>query len=325
MSLFVNIEKKIGEFHLRVSFYTKSKQIFGLLGESGCGKSMTLKCIAGIETPDRGKIILDGRVLYDSSLKINLPPQQRKVGYLFQDYALFPNMTVEENISIVAKEKKETESFIQKFCLEGLEKHYPSMLSGGQKQRCALARMMASKPELILLDEPFSALDKNLKWHLELQILELLDGMDCPAVFVSHNKEEIDHLCDTVGIMFHGSLMEAGTKKEVFKQPHFAATAKLVGCENVFHKNDLEHLMNLSLGDYQYLGIPQEALSLTRYKQSVDLKGRIERILEEKEESVLIVRLEKKRLYFHLKGSSSFHEGDSVDFKIDRDKLYYLY
>ena len=148
MSLEVNIRKQIGKFKLEVSFDT-GQEIFALLGASGCGKSMTLRCIAGIETPDEGRIVINGNVVYDSEKKINVKPQKRNVGYMFQDYALFPNMTVEQNIMAgMGKHPspKEVQQFVERFQLQGLEAHLPAQLSGGQKQRVALARMMAAKP-----------------------------------------------------------------------------------------------------------------------------------------------------------------------------------
>ena len=151
---------------------------------------MTLKCIAGIEKPDRGTITLDGRVLFDSEKHINLTPQQRRVGYPFQQYALFPNMTAAQNILCGIRtgsrtEKKETlAALLRTFRLEGLEKKLPAQLSGGQQQRVALARILASEPQMILLDEPFSALDSYLKWELELG--ELLGAFDGPILWVSH-------------------------------------------------------------------------------------------------------------------------------------------
>ena len=151
---------------------------------------MTLKCIAGIEKPDRGTITLDGRVLFDSEKHINLTPQQRRVGYPFQQYALFPNMTAAQNILCGIRtgsrtEKKETlAALLRTFRLEGLEKKLPAQLSGGQQQRVALARILASEPQAILLDEPFSALDSYLKWELELG--DLLGAFDGPILWVSH-------------------------------------------------------------------------------------------------------------------------------------------
>ena len=151
---------------------------------------MTLKCIAGIEKPDRGTITLDGRVLFDSEKHINLTPQQRRVGYLFQQYALFPNMTAAQNIlcgirtGSRAEKKEKLAALLRTFRLEGLEKKLPAQLSGGQQQRVALARILASEPQAILLDEPFSALDSYLKWELELG--ELLGAFDGPILWVSH-------------------------------------------------------------------------------------------------------------------------------------------
>ncbi|MCL2033383.1 MAG: ATP-binding cassette domain-containing protein [Oscillospiraceae bacterium] len=180
MSLFVDIEKRLGKFKLELKFETNSG-VLGLLGASGSGKSMTLKCIAGIERPDRGKVVLDGVTLFDSESGVNLPPQKRRVGYLFQNYALFPNMTVSQNIlcglyrdkSKPNKEKALNE-ILDLFQLGGLESHKPSQLSGGQQQRVALARILVGSPNLLMLDEPFSALDGHLRGHLQIQMRHLL-------------------------------------------------------------------------------------------------------------------------------------------------------
>ena len=159
MSIYVNIKKSYGNFKLNVEFEADN-EILALLGASGCGKSITLKCIAGIEKPDEGQIILDGKTLFDSNKKINLSPQKRNIGLLFQNYALFPNMTVEENIAIVIKKAKNIKQkiisdLILMFHLEGLEKHFPPQLSGGQQQRVAIARILASEPNILMLDKQF--------------------------------------------------------------------------------------------------------------------------------------------------------------------------
>ena len=191
MSLYVDIEKRLGAFRLQSKFEVADETL-ALLGASGCGKSVTLKCIAGIMTPDRGRIVLNGRVLFDSEKKIDLTPQQRRVGYLFQQYALFPNMTVEQNIlcGIRAGSRSEKRTLLSEkirlFRLEGLEKKHPAQLSGGQQQRVALARILCSEPQAILLDEPFSALDSYLKWNLELELSDLLAGFRGPILWVSH-------------------------------------------------------------------------------------------------------------------------------------------
>ena len=176
MGLTVNIKRKHGEFKLDIQFQSESKRI-GILGASGCGKSMTLKSIAGIETPDAGKIQIGDAVLFDSEKKINLKPQKRNVGYLFQNYALFPTMTVAKNIETGLKGSKEekqkrVQEMIEKFQLHGLENRLPGQLSGGQQQRVALARIMAYEPDVIMLDEPFSALDVFLKDRLQQELKE---------------------------------------------------------------------------------------------------------------------------------------------------------
>ncbi len=196
----VQIYKKLAEFDLDISFQVDDN-ILGLMGASGSGKSMTLKCIAGIETPDQGRIVLNGRVLFDSEKKINVPIQKRNVGYMFQSYALFPNMNVYENISVGlrARKVKDVDIVVQKvmqqFQIFELASRYPKQLSGGQRQRVALARLMAYEPDVLLLDEPFSALDEDLKKDL-LQELKSELQISKPVIFVSHDKEEVNYLCD---------------------------------------------------------------------------------------------------------------------------------
>lgn len=196
----VQIYKKLAEFDLDVSFQVDDN-ILGLMGASGSGKSMTLKCIAGIETPDQGRIVLNGRVLFDSEKKINVPIQKRNVGYMFQSYALFPNMNVYENISVGlrARKVKDVDIVVQKvmqqFRIFELASRYPKQLSGGQRQRVALARLMAYEPDVLLLDEPFSALDEDLKKNL-LQELKSELQISKPVIFVSHDKEKVNYLCD---------------------------------------------------------------------------------------------------------------------------------
>lgn len=196
----VQIYKKLAEFDLDVSFQVDDN-ILGFMGASGSGKSMTLKCIAGIETPDQGRIVLNGRVLFDSEKKINVPIQKRNVGYMFQSYALFPNMNVYENISVGlrARKVKDVDIVVQKvmqqFRIFELASRYPKQLSGGQRQRVALARLMAYEPDVLLLDEPFSALDEDLKKDL-LQKLKSELQISKPVIFVSHDKEEVNELCD---------------------------------------------------------------------------------------------------------------------------------
>ncbi|MBQ7703999.1 MAG: ATP-binding cassette domain-containing protein [Selenomonadaceae bacterium] len=237
MVLEVSIKKNLRDFVLNVTFQVQD-EVFALLGASGCGKSMTLKTIAGIETPDEGKIILNGRILFDSDKKINLPPQARRVGYLFQNYALFPNMTVAENILFAAvgsqseKIQKLREN-LARFELNGLENSYPGELSGGQQQRVAFARILSSHAEILLLDEPFSALDNFLKWRLELELEEIFQSYGGAAILVSHDRGEVFRLSDKIAVMSQGKISEANTKQEIFKNPKTVAAATLTGCKNI--------------------------------------------------------------------------------------------
>ena len=233
----VNIRKKLGRFQLDVQFETEDPNL-GVLGASGSGKSMTLKCIAGIVTPDEGRIVIGGRVVYDSQKKINIKPQKRKVGYLFQDYALFPTFTAMENIAaglqhMSARQKKETvDSLISRFHLEGLEKHYPHQLSGGQQQRVALARIVACEPEAILLDEPFSALDSHLRLQMQLETREMLKNYDA-SIMVTHNREEAYQLCSELLVVDEGKVTASGKREQIFDRPKTRKTAMLVGCKNI--------------------------------------------------------------------------------------------
>lgn len=236
MALQVNITKKFSGFQLHVEFETDGGCL-GILGASGCGKSMTLKCIAGIEKPDSGRIVLNGKVLFDSEKKINLSTQERHVGYLFQNYALFPTMTVEENLAIAipkrcGDKKKLVEQQIQKFQLDGLQKRYPSQISGGQQQRVALARMLLTEPDIIMLDEPFSALDGYLKDILQMEMLELIRKFSKDTLLVTHSRDEIFKFCDRMVLLENGACILKGVTKEVFQNPVKLEAARLTGCKN---------------------------------------------------------------------------------------------
>ncbi len=237
MHLTLDFEKKLEDFHLRVSYEGEAPRI-GILGASGCGKSMTLRSIAGIDTPDRGLIGLGDRVLFDSSKKINLRPQERRVGYLFQNYALFPTMTVEQNIMAgVQGTKQEKQARAQEmakaFQLEGLEKRRPGELSGGQQQRVALARIMAYRPQALLLDEPFSAMDYFLKEKLRLEMKQVLGDYEGLSILVTHDRDEAYQLCDYLLLMHDGSIIADGPTKEIFDHPQTVEAARLTGCKNI--------------------------------------------------------------------------------------------
>ena len=237
MELIVDIKKKLPGFLLNVNF-TVGAETLGLLGASGAGKTMTLRCIAGIEKPDSGKIVLNGQVLYDSKQGINLPSRKRKIGFLFQNYALFPHMTVEENIGFGLGELSKSQRNdivhrqIQMIKLEDLKKRYPFQLSGGQQQRVALARALAIEPQALLLDEPFSALDDYLRSQMVKQLIETTSHYKGVTLFISHNVEEVYRICGQLVVLADGQVEADGEKESIFLQPPSLATARITGCKN---------------------------------------------------------------------------------------------
>ncbi|MDR1376421.1 MAG: ATP-binding cassette domain-containing protein [Synergistaceae bacterium] len=234
--------------------FEADNEVVGLLGASGCGKSMTLKCIAGIARPDQGRVAVNGTALFDSEKGIDLSPQRRRVGLLFQSYALFPNMTVEQNIMTVLKSGggrpleegrasgegnagERASRLVEKFHLKGLERHYPAQLSGGQQLRAALARIMAGSPAALMLDEPLSALDSYLRWQLEGELLQMLEEFEGPTLYVSHNRDEVYRLCKKVCVMNQGRSegerpWGVRTVEDMFESPNTLASSILSGCKN---------------------------------------------------------------------------------------------
>lgn len=241
MRLELDIRKKYSDFLLEVSLQCDSKRI-GILGASGCGKTLTLKSIAGLVRPDAGKITFDDRVLFDPEGKINIRPGKRDIGYLFQNYALFPNMTVEENILAAlhaagkdakGSGKSKAADIMEDFGLTDLCSHLPHELSGGQQQRTALARMLACDPKLLLLDEPFSAMDAFMREALRLEMMRILDRYDKTVILVSHDRDEIYQMCDWLLLMDEGKVIAQGPTRELFAHPKTAAAARLTGCKNI--------------------------------------------------------------------------------------------
>ncbi|MCI5648496.1 MAG: sulfate/molybdate ABC transporter ATP-binding protein [Fusicatenibacter sp.] len=239
MSLYVEIEKKFTGFCLNVKLEAGDETL-ALLGASGCGKSMTLKCIAGIEKPDAGKIVVDGITLFDSKKKINLTPQERKTGLMFQNYALFPNMTVYDNIRAgasreknPARKKELIRMMTERFGIVDLCGHYPYQLSGGQQQRVALARMLISNPGILLMDEPFSALDAHLRFQMEQKVREVIREFGKTVVLVSHDRDEVFRMSDKIAVMHDGAIEACGSKSEVFDNPKTRNSAILTGCKNI--------------------------------------------------------------------------------------------
>ncbi len=246
MKLIVDIQKQLPHYDLEVSF-TVERQTLGILGSSGSGKSMTLRCIAGIEIPTRGTIVLNERILYDSHQGTNLPSRDRQVGFLFQNYALFPHLTVAQNIAYGLKKlsqnavKRYVTLQLEQLKLKGLGDRYPHQLSGGQQQRVALARALAPKPDVLLLDEPFSALDTHLRSKLEKQLLKTLSNYKGLTLFVSHNLEEAYRVCQKLLVLDQGKVVAAGNKQAIFGRPSTLAVAQLTGCKNYARIQPLDH------------------------------------------------------------------------------------
>jgi len=236
-ALLVTIQKQLSNFHLDVSFGAGQDPL-GLLGGSGAGKSMILRCIAGVETPTQGQIILNGRVLFDSERGINLPSRDRRIGFLVQNYALFPHMTVAQNIAFSLPKMRSNlarqQVSIQLAAVQLAEygDRYPHQLSGGQQQRVALARALASQPEALLLDEPFSALDTFLRSQLEQQMIARLADYPGVTLFVTHNLEEAYRVCPNLLVLDQGRAIAQGAKQTIFDRPATYTVAQLTGCKN---------------------------------------------------------------------------------------------
>lgn len=286
LSIYVDITKQLGNFHLDTQFEANNERM-GILGESGCGKSITLKCIAGIITPDKGEIILNDKVLFNSKKKINLIPQERNTGLMFQSYALFPNMTVEQNISAGITDKSSVEKlniikpYLELFELKGFENRYPRQLSGGQQQRVALARIMAKNPDILMLDEPFSALDAHLRFSIEDEFVEALNNYDSTVIYVSHSIDEVYKFCNSIAIMDDGKIFEKNATKKVFENPTTIEGAKLTGCKNISSakrtgKNSITALdwgINFTINSQveecvKYIGIREDDISITNSNEN---------------------------------------------------------
>jgi molybdate transport system permease protein len=237
-SLEVEVTKRYAGFELAVRFGNAGRTL-GLLGASGSGKSMTLAAIAGLERPDAGRIVLNGRVLFDRKAGISLPPAARRVGIVFQDYALFPHLTVRQNIafSIVGLPAEERERRIADWArvarVGDLLDRYPDQLSGGQRQRVALARALAMQPEALLLDEPFSGLDPHLRRRMEEELRAVLASYAGAVVLVTHARSEAYRLCEELVVLAAGAVAARGERRELFAHPETLAAARVTGCKNL--------------------------------------------------------------------------------------------
>ena len=356
MSLVVDIRKRLALFDLEVSVEVGNETL-GFLGASGCGKSMTLRCVAGVETPDEGKIVLNGKVLYDSAAKVNLSPQKRKTALLFQNYQLFPNLTVEQNIaagidaSLDATARKQLiGQQIERFKLAGYERSYPLQLSGGQQQRVALARMLAAQPGILMLDEPFAALDAHLKSQLEQSLGELFDAYEGSILYVSHDIDEAFRFCDRIAVVGEGHIREIGPTSQIVSHPRTLDTIKLSGCKNTSaaRKVDAGHVEALDWGitlaaaehipdDLAFVGV--RAFFISRVDDAASFDGApeniipcvVDRISDSRFERTVMVRAigheDASRIQWKvdklMEAPESLPEkGDSLNLYFDPAKLY---
>jgi molybdate ABC transporter permease protein len=237
-SLEISVEKALETFDLQVKFCA-ARGAVGLLGASGAGKTMTLRMIAGIVEPDRGRIVLNGRVLFDSATNRNVSAARRRIGVVFQDYALFPRMTVAENVgfglsSLAERERRaRVHKQLERMHIPELADRFPEEISGGQRQRVAIARCMAIEPEALLFDEPFAALDPHLRRQMEEQLRETLAGYNGAVIFVTHDMEEAFRFCSELLVLDSGKVIASGPKHQLFERPRTVAAARLTGCKNI--------------------------------------------------------------------------------------------
>jgi len=237
MALEIDIAKKLPDFTLEVSFASGSGPL-SVLGPSGAGKTMLLRCIAGLERPDRGRITLDGRTLFDSDRGVQVPTRARRIGMLFQSYALFPHRTVEENVAFGVhgmtrdERPRRVNTWLERVHAEDVRLRYPHELSGGEQQRAALARALSIGPDALLLDEPLSALDTHLRSQMEAQLQETFSAFRRPVLLVTHNIEEAYRLGEELLVLSRGHIAALGAKEEIFRRPPSLEVARLTGCKN---------------------------------------------------------------------------------------------
>ena len=330
MSLHIDITKNLSSFNLDVSMESKGG-IIGFLGASGSGKSMTLKCIAGLEKPSKGKIVINDKVLFDSEEKVNVKTRDRKVGFLFQNYALFPHMTIKDNIEIgldkISKEEKSklSANYIKKFGLEGLESRYPWQLSGGQQQRVALARALITSPDILLLDEPFSALDNHLRASMERELVEILKDYEGTVVFVTHDIAEAYRVCDRIIVFDGGKAKDIRDKNKLFETPQSLAEAKLTGCKNISKAKKLDNNFifaegwNLKLkcleevkDNINYIAIRSHNIKLCKNEEEENVfEVLIENIVENPFDYTLYIR------------SIDSNKSDLINFTISKEEMVF--
>lgn len=307
MLIDVNIKKKLQNFDLEIAF-SMNNGILAVIGESGSGKSMLLKSIAGIEKIDAGHISITSKIFFDEKRNINVPIKDRKIGYLFQSYALFPHLTVIENIMLVIKSKDKTEkknkaeALLKKFKILSLANKFPNKISGGEKQRVALARILATDPDILLLDEPFSALDTNLKWEIEYDLINFLKEYKKPTIFVTHDMDEALRVGEEILVLSKGKKVDFGTKNEILSSPKNLETAKFMGLKNfmevIDNGNELfikDFEINIKKYEnftkkYSYLILDSKKFVLEKLENHIEIKLKFLNFIEDSRHYIFIFK-----------------------------------
>lgn len=336
--LVCKIKKNFKNFKLHLDFEMENERL-GFLGASGSGKSLTLKAIGGLIKPDSGKIILNGRTLFDSENKINLRPQDRKVGYLFQDYALFPNFTVEENVRAGLREKADITDKLKEMQIYDIKDKIPAYISGGERQRTALCRILVNKPDILLLDEPFSALDEFLKNSIEAEVLNIIRKYELKTILVSHNKDEVYRMSDKIISISNGKSGEKKETKEFFENPTTLTEAKLIGINNfsdfeivedeIFLKAWGIRLKGKVKADGKICALRSGDIILSdRALSDNSIKVRDYRLIENIDSFLVILNQDNKkyddlRIEINKEAYKEFYDGPKY-FTINTDKLLFL-
>jgi molybdate transport system ATP-binding protein len=256
------VRRRLDGFELDVAFQADEGRVV-LFGPSGAGKSLTLQAITGVMRPDAGRLEVNGRLLFDSASGVNLPPQDRRLGYVPQSYALFPHLTVKENVAYgvqrldAARRRALVQEMVELVGLQGLERRWPRELSGGQQQRVALARALASRPELLVLDEPFSNIDTGLRGTLRRELLDLQARSGITTLVVTHDLDDAFFLGSRIVVIDRGQVLQAGSREDIFYRPATRRVAEFVGTRNILRATVLESNSQRLVLDWQ--GRPLEA------------------------------------------------------------------
>jgi molybdate transport system ATP-binding protein len=323
MGLSVKLLKKVKGFTLDVEWEI-GNEVAVLFGSSGAGKSMTLQLIAGLLEPDSGFIRSNGNIFFDKSSRINISPQQRALGYVFQDRNLFPHMTVRENIAYGLKGKSREErdtrvsDMIRLFRLEGLEKMPPSEISGGQKQRVALARALIERPKALLLDEPFTALDSSLRFEMRKLLREVRNEFEIPVILVTHDLEDAYLLGNHIMIYIDGRVEQAGERDEIFQKPQSRKVAQILGLKNLFRAKVIKKDEPLRRFILEVNGL-HFSVPTGLYQDRMEVEKEVDLFI--RPEEVMILR-EEKLVKDSLK--QNIFEGEILDIT-DKERYHTIY